>query len=543
MPGPSAGRSTLSSGSSPLGPRAGYGTGKHSSPRPPRERDREDAGNERPAALRSALRPAAARRPAARRRSSAACSSSRRARSSSPPRSSPGSRPPLARGRRPGAHVREAVRALPPEEPGDDAARLRALLPAREHRRAAPPPAPPARVRATRRGAARVARRGVRAAGGRARGRAAARGSRDVSLELVLTAHPTEATRRTLLRAHVRIAELLARARRPDAHRASSGRELEDELAEEITLLWQTDEVRGDRPRVGRRDPARALVLRGEPVRRGRARCCAAYRRLLPGRAAAVLVRQLDRRRPRRQPGGRRRDDRARRSSSARELGARALPRRRARARASRSRRAARSSASRTSSRSRSRATSASCAAYATEIGAAERPRAVPAQALVHVVAARRTTATRRRRSCSRTSASSAAASRRTGGARIAAGRLAALERRVELFGFHLAKLDVRLHADEVRAPTDRTRERLRRGRGGAARATGRAALDTVIVSATTPADDVLARARPDRRAGRRRAAVRDDRRPRRGADDRARRCSPTSATRARSPSAAAGSR
>ena len=48
-----------------------------------------------------------------------------------------------------------------------------------------------------------------------------------------------------------------------------------------------------------------------------------------------------------------------------------------------------------------------------------------------------------------------AAASRRTGGARIADGRLAALERRVELFGFHLAKLDVRLHADEVREPTD----------------------------------------------------------------------------------------
>ena len=43
-------------------------------------------------------------------------------------------------------------------------------------------------------------------------------------------------------------------------------------------------------------------------------------------------------------------------------------------------------------------------------------------------------------------------------GERIADGRLAALERRVELFGFHLAKLDVRLHADEVRAPTERTR-------------------------------------------------------------------------------------
>ena len=36
------------------------------------------------------------------------------------------------------------------------------------------------------------------------------------------------------------------------------------------------------------------------------------------------------------------------------------------------------------------------------------------------------------------------------GGARIADGRLAALRRRVEIFGFHLAKLDVRLHARDL---------------------------------------------------------------------------------------------
>ena len=44
-------------------------------------------------------------------------------------------------------------------------------------------------------------------------------------------------------------------------------------------------------------------------------------------------------------------------------------------------------------------------------------------------------------------------------GHRMAGGALAALERRVELFGFHLAKLDVRLHSSEVLAPTERTRE------------------------------------------------------------------------------------
>ena len=105
------------------------------------------------------------------------------------------------------------------------------------------------------------------------------------------------------------------------------------------------------------------------------------------------------------------------------------------------------------------------------------------------------------------------------GGERVAAGRLAALERRVELFGFHLAKLDVRLHADEVRAPTDRTRE-VFAAVAAARRRHGPRALDTVIVSATTTADDVLARARPDRRAGVDRAAVRDDRRPRSGTGD-----------------------
>src|SRR4030095_11855597 len=43
-------------------------------------------------------------------------------------------------------------------------------------------------------------------------------------------------------------------------------------------------------------------------------------------------------------------------------------------------------------------------------------------------------------------------------GARLADGRLASLRCRVELFGFHLAKLDVRLHARELRKPTARTR-------------------------------------------------------------------------------------
>ena len=71
----------------------------------------------------------------------------------------------------------------------------------------------------------------------------------DVSLELVLTAHPTEATRRSVLAAHLRISRLLARLDDPLLAPAER-EEIEAALAGEITLLWQTDEVRSRRPRV-----------------------------------------------------------------------------------------------------------------------------------------------------------------------------------------------------------------------------------------------------------------------------------------------------
>jgi phosphoenolpyruvate carboxylase len=64
----------------------------------------------------------------------------------------------------------------------------------------------------------------------------------EVSLKLVLTAHPTEAARRTVLAAHVRIAALLSRL--------DEGEDVADALAGEITMLWQADEVRTRRPQV-----------------------------------------------------------------------------------------------------------------------------------------------------------------------------------------------------------------------------------------------------------------------------------------------------
>ena len=85
--------------------------------------------------------------------------------------------------------------------------------------------------------AAGVADEEVRAAAGR------------LAVELVLTAHPTEAVRRTVLEKHRRIAALLHELDDPDLPRSTEERVHRD-LAEEVTILWQTDEVRSRRPRV-----------------------------------------------------------------------------------------------------------------------------------------------------------------------------------------------------------------------------------------------------------------------------------------------------
>src|SRR5919199_6889405 len=63
----------------------------------------------------------------------------------------------------------------------------------------------------------------------------------------VLTAHPTESTRRTLLALQARVADLLlARERTPEADRPP----VDEALDGEIELLWLTAEVRQDRPSV-----------------------------------------------------------------------------------------------------------------------------------------------------------------------------------------------------------------------------------------------------------------------------------------------------
>jgi phosphoenolpyruvate carboxylase len=71
----------------------------------------------------------------------------------------------------------------------------------------------------------------------------------DLHVELVLTAHPTEASRRSVLDHQWTITELLDRVEDPRTGR-SRRRALLDELREVLTIWWQTDEVRRARPHV-----------------------------------------------------------------------------------------------------------------------------------------------------------------------------------------------------------------------------------------------------------------------------------------------------
>jgi phosphoenolpyruvate carboxylase len=70
-----------------------------------------------------------------------------------------------------------------------------------------------------------------------------------MSLSLVLTAHPTETQRRSIRQKHLRIGNILESL---EAENLTPRERLkaEETLAEEITVLWQTDELRVERPAV-----------------------------------------------------------------------------------------------------------------------------------------------------------------------------------------------------------------------------------------------------------------------------------------------------
>jgi phosphoenolpyruvate carboxylase len=300
-------------------------------------------------------------------------------------------------------------------------------------------------------------------------------------VELVLTAHPTEATRRTTLRAHVRIADELARL--DDAHLTPREREdVEERLAEEVTLLWQTDEVRHGRPRVG--DEIRhglwffehSLMDAAEELLRQ-------WRRRLPGVPLAFGT----------WIGGDMDGNPAAGADTVEEALSRARALALARYRDEVRTLAVAVSPTRTlvpvsdeleASLERDER---DLPAYAAEIGSQNELEpyrrklsfmwwrlgndgyASPDELLADLAVIRRSLT-------------------ENGGRRIAEGSIARLERIVELFGFHLAQLDVRLHASDLGG--DRGREAVAAA-VAARRRHGQRALDTVIVSGTSSAADV----------------------------------------------------
>ncbi len=86
----------------------------------------------------------------------------------------------------------------------------------------------------------------------------------DLSVGLVLTAHPTEAMRRSVRRKHERIADMLAGLESPSLTWRER-RRVEEGLAEEITVLWQTDELRVRRPEVAQ-EIERTLLFFEHPL-------------------------------------------------------------------------------------------------------------------------------------------------------------------------------------------------------------------------------------------------------------------------------------
>ncbi|MCB9727704.1 MAG: phosphoenolpyruvate carboxylase [Deltaproteobacteria bacterium] len=82
----------------------------------------------------------------------------------------------------------------------------------------------------------------------------------DTRIELVLTAHPTEVNRRTLLQKHNHIAALLARGDHADLT-PEERRGVEGELRREIAGIWYTDEILRRRPTVVEEANAGLLIF------------------------------------------------------------------------------------------------------------------------------------------------------------------------------------------------------------------------------------------------------------------------------------------
>jgi phosphoenolpyruvate carboxylase len=309
---------------------------------------------------------------------------------------------------------------------------------------------------------------------------------RRVSLELVLTAHPTEAARRTVLTAHLRIGALLAEL---DDPLLSPDRrdEIESQLATEITMLWQTDEVRSRRPRVV--DEIRnGLWFFEQSLIDAAEQLLAEYRSHLPDAPPPLRFGTWI--------GGDADGNPNAGADTVREAleRARTLLRERYRAEV-RALAAATGVSSRivpvdgelTDSIARDER---DLPEYAAEIGDQnlDEPYRRKLSFMWRRLAADAYESADRFGEDLALLDRSLRANR---GARIADGPLASLRRRVELFGLHLAKLDVRVHARDLVDPEPRVHD-LFAAVADARRRHGPQALDTVIVSGTTSADDVL---------------------------------------------------
>jgi phosphoenolpyruvate carboxylase len=316
--------------------------------------------------------------------------------------------------------------------------------------------------------------------------------ARHLSLELVLTAHPTEATRRTVLAANLRLSRDLA-ALDDAALTPARRRRVEAAIAEEVTLLWQTDEVRSQRPRVV--DEIRhGLWFFEQSLLRVAELLLADYRRLLPDAPAPFRFGTWI--------GG----DLDGNPAAGPETIAEALDRARALALETyaaevRSLAAALGISSRIVPIPDELAASIArdereLPAYAAELE--DRNLDEPYRRKLSFVWRRLRNELEGSGEPGYASAAELAADldvidrslRESRGTRVADGRLAALRRRVEIFGFHLAKLDVRLHARDLEEHDDRARDALAAVAGARARH-GAEALDTVIVSGTSAAADV----------------------------------------------------
>lgn len=293
-----------------------------------------------------------------------------------------------------------------------------------------------------------------------------------IVVELVLTAHPTEALPRTILEKHRRIAQFLDEL---DDVRLTPAERVQREraLAEEVTILWQTDEVRSERPRVV--DEIRQALWFVEDSLWGAASALlAGWRERLPGsplRFGTWIGGDLDG-----NPNAG-----AATVSEAVERGAalvRELLRRDVRALAA------------------SWGMSTTLVDVEAEVGAVD----LPAERNPSEPYRRRLTAIWEKLGDDGYASTDElraeldlveASLRSHGGARIADGGLASLRRRLDVFGLTGPALDLRLHSRQLRDDPVGTMEVLVEA-AGLQRRRGVEAIDTLIVSMTHSADDIL---------------------------------------------------